>query len=195
MCTPICHAALFMHPLFRAATKHLPEKAFNQLIRKPLLKLLQQIGKGSMDNIHQFNLQCARYRQNLSPYNAPFFQSNGLSNWWSSLNQEQDQGNARNFIRMGIRLASILPHAADVERLFSLLGLFNTPLRASISIQGLESSAKVRMFYKDRTRYGFLITFTFQLACGLHHASVTLGHLCRPCTFVKMKHACTKHCK
>ena len=47
---------------------------------------------------------------------------------------------------MALRLLAIVPHAADVERLFSMMGWFNSDRRASMSKEVLEMLAKVKMY-------------------------------------------------
>lgn len=45
---------------------------------------------------------------------------------------------------MAIALASIVPHAADVERLFSDLGGIQTPRRNNMTVHTMEKTGKIR---------------------------------------------------
>ncbi|KAJ7148872.1 hypothetical protein C8R46DRAFT_885267, partial [Mycena filopes] len=66
--------------------------------------------------------------------------SRNAREWWEDVTAENHEG-----IRdLGIVLASIVPHSADVERLFSDLGGINTPRRSTMTVANMEKTGKIR---------------------------------------------------
>ncbi|KAJ6540757.1 ribonuclease H-like domain-containing protein [Mycena capillaripes] len=60
--------------------------------------------------------------------------------WWGDVTKENHEA-----IRdLAIVLASIVPHSADVERLFSDLGGIQTPRHNSMTVQNMEKTGKIR---------------------------------------------------
>ena len=138
---PICHLALFLHPQF----KHVFTLAgsYTANVCKPACQLLQKIRHGSVANMQALVSELALYRDSSAPYDLPFVAGMSLSAWW-----HQVHGAASPYlVKIAILLADICPHAADVERLFSIMGNFHTPRRGNLSASGLEMMSKLKIFY------------------------------------------------
>lgn len=81
---------------------------------------------GSMERLGQ---QLFYYRLGRPPYNAPFVKPFVLLDWWSGLAGDS----TREIVGLACVLASVVPHAAEVERMFSSMGLQQTKLRNRLS--------------------------------------------------------------
>lgn len=140
--TPICHLALFLHPKFKGAFDK--PGSYMQNVLEVALKLLQKLGKGSKEKMKELVAELASYRAGHAPYDQPWVDSMSLSAWWKAVKGCQ----SRVLVDMARLLAAICPHSADVERLFSIMGWYHSPGRASLL------SSKVSMMCKIRTAYG-----------------------------------------
>ncbi|KAF8167043.1 hypothetical protein K438DRAFT_1525016, partial [Mycena galopus ATCC 62051] len=60
--------------------------------------------------------------------------------WWESVPKENHAG----ICGLAIVLASVVPHSADVERLFSDLGGMQTPRRNLLGVETMEKTGKIR---------------------------------------------------
>ena len=138
---PICHLALFLHPQF----KHIftAAGAYTANILKPACELLKKLRLGSVANMEALVSECALYRGSKAPYDQPFIAGMSVSAWW----QEVHGATSPYLVRIAILLAAICPHAADVERLFSIMGNLHTPRRANLSSSSLEMMSKLKTFY------------------------------------------------
>ncbi|KAJ7148823.1 hypothetical protein C8R46DRAFT_854388, partial [Mycena filopes] len=85
----------------------------------------------------QLKIDLKAYHQCKSPFAGG---SRNAREWWEDVTAENHEG-----IRdLGIVLASIVPHSADVERLFSDLGGINTPRRSTMTVANMEKTGKIR---------------------------------------------------
>jgi hypothetical protein len=58
-----------------------------------------------------------RYRRGKAPYDTPFAADDDLRDWWDDLPLEGE--GAKEMTGMGLILSGIVPHGAEVERLFA----------------------------------------------------------------------------
>jgi len=68
--------------------------------------------------------QLSLYRNNDDPFNDddnPYTEQSTPVNWWTSLELERGKDPIR---KLALKLHAIIPHNADCERVFSILGWF-----------------------------------------------------------------------
>ncbi|KAJ7133924.1 ribonuclease H-like domain-containing protein [Mycena crocata] len=135
--TPIHWLALFLHPLCRklAVSDTVHGHSLDFMIETALAIALQW--KWSEEKALKLQEDLKRYFQCKAPF------AGGAKNareWWEAIPRDSHEG-----IRsLAIVLASIVPHSADVEHLFSDLGGIQTPRRSSMAVDTMEKSGKVR---------------------------------------------------
>ncbi|KAF9230404.1 hypothetical protein BU15DRAFT_83675 [Melanogaster broomeanus] len=130
--------ALFLHPMCRklAITQAANGRSMEFMIKVALeiakrLKWDSPTATKLVDDMRAYNLS-----------RAPFAggQANGLI-WWEDLPVSAEAHPLKN---LAIRMLSIVPHAGDVERLFSDLGSTQSPRRCNLSVQTFETLGKIR---------------------------------------------------
>ncbi|KAJ7449770.1 ribonuclease H-like domain-containing protein, partial [Mycena galericulata] len=135
--TPIHWLALFLHPLCRklAVSQTVNGHSLDFMI-ETALKIAQQ-WKWSAQKAMQLKDDLKKYYQCKSPFSGG---KKDAREWWESIPKEKHEG-----IRsLAIVLASIVPHSADVERLFSDLGGIQTPRRNLMAVETMEKTGKIR---------------------------------------------------
>ncbi|KAF8192079.1 ribonuclease H-like domain-containing protein [Pholiota molesta] len=133
--------ALFLHPLCHKLAVSTITKA------RPFEKMV----KSALDIAKQWRWTESRARalvENLQQYHqvkGPFVggHCNSLE-WWENL---PISGEKYPLKSLAITLLSIVPHAAEVERLFSALGGVQTPQRCNLTISTFETLGKLRANY------------------------------------------------
>jgi hypothetical protein len=135
--TPIHWLALFLHPLCRklavSETAHGHSLTF---MIQTALKLAQQ-WRWTEGKARQLREDLQAYYHCKSPFSGG---SKNAKEWWEAIPTGKYDG-----IRsLAIILASIVPHSADVERLFSDLGATQTPRRNGMTIEHMEKYGKIR---------------------------------------------------
>lgn len=145
MDTELHGLALFLHPLCRKlAIGHLAKGRSFETICKIALEVARKWRWGKdmasrlLDDLQQY------YRAQ-----GPFI--GGKANardWWESINIDTSQHPIK---LLAIKLALIVPHAAEVERLFSDLGGIQGLRRSRLTVSRFEALGKLRANYKRHT--------------------------------------------
>ncbi|KAJ6470538.1 ribonuclease H-like domain-containing protein, partial [Mycena sanguinolenta] len=135
--TPIHWLALFLHPLCRklAVSETVHGHSLDYMIEEAL-KVARQ-WRWEESKARQLVKDLKAYYHCRSPFAGG--QKNARE-WWEAVPKEHGAP-LRN---MAIVLASIVPHAAEVERLFSELGGIQTPRRSLLSVDTMEKTGKIR---------------------------------------------------
>ncbi|KAF7333350.1 DUF659 domain-containing protein [Mycena venus] len=145
--TPIHWLALFLHPLCRklAVSKTTHGRSLDFMI-ETALGLAKQ-WKWSAPRAHQLKTDLKAYFECKSPFTGG---RRNAREWWAEVPRENHEA-----IRdLAIALASIVPHSADVERLFSDLGGIQTPRRSCMTVPNMEKIGKIR----SRLSYELYVT-------------------------------------
>lgn len=138
---PICVLALVLHPRFRAAASY--QHHGIKYLCNAAGRLLQQLGKGSSKAISELSASLIAYIECTGAFaadEAPVNDSTDPQTWWKQI---PDEHVWLKFV--ALKVLEIVPHAADVERLFSMMGWFNSDRRARMSNEVLEQLSKVKM--------------------------------------------------
>ena len=140
--------ALFLHPLARALAissaphsrtlKHAYDFAFDVAERwnwskDTVTKLIQDIGK---------------YHRGEAPFAGGIADARA---WWNGLPITHGQCPLK---AMAVRIFSIVPHAAEIERLFSDLGGVQSPRRCRLSVPHMETLGILRNHYNGELSGG-----------------------------------------
>ena len=133
--------ALFLHPLCRKLAVSTIAKA------RPFEKMV----KTALDIAKTWRWAESRARalvENLQQYHqvkGPFVGGHRNSlEWWENL---PISGEKYPIKALAITLLSVVPHAGEVERLFSALGGVQTPRRCNLAIDNFETLGKLRSNY------------------------------------------------
>ncbi|KAJ7175574.1 ribonuclease H-like domain-containing protein, partial [Mycena filopes] len=135
--TPIHWLALFLHPLCRklAVSQTVNGHSVDFMV-ETALKIARQ-WKWTSVRAMQLKDDLKAYHQARSPFAGA---KGDARSWWESVPKEGHEG-----IRtLAIVLASVVPHSADVERLFSDLGGIQTPRRNLLAVETMEKTGKIR---------------------------------------------------
>jgi hypothetical protein len=141
MNTPVHTLALFLHPLCRKLAVSNAAKG----------RTFQQICRTALDIAHKWRWPEAKARlllKDLEQYyhcKGPFegAQADGKA-WWESLSVSQEKHPVKT---LAIKLLSIVPHAAEVERLFSDLTGVQGVKRCNLTVPTFEKMGKLRANY------------------------------------------------
>ncbi|KAJ7801203.1 ribonuclease H-like domain-containing protein [Mycena olivaceomarginata] len=135
--TPIHWLALFLHPLCRKLAVSETAHGHNlEFMVERALKLAQQ-WRWTEHKARQLAADLKVYYYCKAPFSGG---SKDAKGWWEDVPAGKHEG-----IRsLGIILASIVPHSADVERLFSDLGQTQTPHRNGMTVDHMEKYGKIR---------------------------------------------------
>lgn len=140
--TPICHLALFLHPQYR----HSAVRIWRNGIEKPALEMLRDRKLFTKGNADALMIQLQAYKERHEPFDATWVDGMSLLAWWKALLAFPS---SRVLATIAIVLASIVPHSADLERLFSIMGWFHSPRRSSMLSDKLGMMSKVRTYYSS----------------------------------------------
>lgn len=155
MNTDLHQLALFLHPLCRNLAVG---QAANGRSLKDMIKIALTIAHDQWD---WSRVRAEALQQNMNDYYSclgPF--SGGEADamrWWNSRPISAKEYPIKH---MAIILFSIVPHAAEVERLFSQLGGVQTTRRCKLSVRNFEALGKIRanlsqqLWQDERTRTG-----------------------------------------
>ncbi|KAJ7744901.1 ribonuclease H-like domain-containing protein, partial [Mycena metata] len=136
--TPIHWLALFLHPLCRklAVSNGAAHGPSLDSIIETALKIAKQ-WRWSAAKAMQLKADLKAYSQCKSPFSGG---QRDAREWWKDIPKE----NHESIRLLGVVLASVVPHAADVERLFSDLGGIQTPRRNNMTVETMEKTGKIR---------------------------------------------------
>ncbi|KAJ3501877.1 hypothetical protein NMY22_g18775 [Coprinellus aureogranulatus] len=133
---------LFLHPRCRklAISESAKGRSLKQICKIAMKVALQwrwDVARASLlvDNIKQ-------YHKHARPFNS---NSHDALDWWESLGLAPEQYPIKT---LAIRILSIVPHAAEVERLFADLGGVQGVHRCNLTVPNFETLAKLRSNYK-----------------------------------------------
>lgn len=146
MVTPICHLALFLHPKFRHAFDKAGSLVKN--VHLPALELLQKLRRGSPQNAKLLLAELALYKIGSPPYDVMWVKGMSLSMWWKAINVT----GCKLLVIIGRLLAAICPHAADVERLFSIMGWYHSDKRGALDYANVGQMSKIKLAYGSDQR-------------------------------------------
>lgn len=141
MNTPIHSLALFLHPLARrlAISQAASGRTLPFLI-KTALEIAQQ-WRWKKENAEKLITDLKMYSRCEGAFAGG--QADGID-WWKGLLIDANNHPLKIF---AIRILSIVPHAADVERLFSQLGGVQSVKRCNLSVENFERMGKLRCNY------------------------------------------------
>jgi hypothetical protein len=96
----------------------------------------------------QLVLQIQAYAAGAAPYNQPFFYGAGFNvrNWWRAAAISGHEM----LVGLAIVLLDIVPHAAEPERCFSLMGWYSSGRRARTSVKTMAMMATIKMHYEQQ---------------------------------------------
>ncbi|KAJ7735342.1 ribonuclease H-like domain-containing protein [Mycena metata] len=136
--TPIHWLALFLHPLCRklAVSNGAALGPSLDSIIETALKIAKQ-WRWSAAKAMQLKADLKAYSQCKSPFSGG---QRDAREWWKDVPKE----NHESIRLLGVVLASVVPHAADVEQLFSDLGGIQTPPRNNMTVETMEKTGKIR---------------------------------------------------
>lgn len=138
---PVCHLALFLHPKYRHV--FVVAGSYRKCVQEPACELLKKLRLASPTNIKALIAELAMYKEGEAPYDQAFVNGLPLTVWW----QQVTGTTCMLLVKIARLLAAICPHAADVERLFSIMGNYNTPRRAALLTYRLQMMSKLKVFY------------------------------------------------
>lgn len=138
---PVVVLALVLHPRYRAAA------AFFRAGQRELLgtaqRLLSKFGKASPEAVSSLNTSFLEYLGMSGAFSlseAPVDATTNPTTWWRQI----ARGHMA-LVFVALRLLEVVPHAADVERIFSMLGWFQSDRRCNLGDGSLEKVAKVKV--------------------------------------------------
>ncbi|KAJ6548592.1 ribonuclease H-like domain-containing protein [Mycena capillaripes] len=137
--TPTHWLALFLHPACRKLalsgdSTNGRGKTLDFMV-KAALKLAQQ-WRWTEDKAKKLVADVKAYNQFKAPFSGT---ATNAKDWWEAIPKQHEGIRA-----MAIILHSIVPHSADVERLFSNLGGIQSPRRNGWLVETMEKVAKIR---------------------------------------------------
>lgn len=143
--------ALFLHPLCRklAVSQTLGSRSFDEITKAALNIAKQWRWSSSQARLLMENLK--EYHRSKGPFTGG--QKDGLG-WWQDLPVTAEKYPLK---VMAIVLLSVVPHAGEVERLFSALGGTQSNRRCNLSVDTFEKLGKLRsnysyqMYQRDRS--------------------------------------------
>lgn len=132
--------ALFLHPLTRrlALSQAASGRSFETMLMVAL-KIVKQ-WRWSEQRAALLVEDMKAYHQCKGPFSSS--QANALE-WWESLTISSRDHPLK---ALAVILHSIVPHAAEVERLFSALGMVQTARRAGLDVNTFEALGKMRSY-------------------------------------------------
>ena len=140
--SPLHWFALFLHPLCRNLA--ISSATHSQKIEDAMrigLDLASRFG-WTKDAAQQLVKNISAYADGCSPFEGGT--SNGLD-WWNGLPIKVSDYPLKS---MGIRILSIIPHAAEVERLFSNLGHIQGARRCNLTVPHMQTLGGLRNYYQ-----------------------------------------------
>lgn len=140
--SPLHWFALFLHPLCRnlAVSSATHSRRIEDAIRIGL-DLASRFG-WTQDAAHKLVKNINTYVDGSSPFEGGT--PNGL-NWWKELPVKASEYPLKS---MGMRILSIVPHAGEVERLFSNLGHIQGVRRCNLSVSHMQALGSLRNHYQ-----------------------------------------------
>ncbi|KAF7364213.1 DUF659 domain-containing protein [Mycena sanguinolenta] len=135
--TPIHWLALFLHPLCRklAVSPTVYGRSLDFMIETALGVAIQW--KWDMLKAMRLKTDLKAYHQFKSPFTGGH---RDAREWWGDVPKENHEG----IRELSIVLANIVPHSAEVGRLFSGLGGIQTPRRSTLTVSHMEKMGKIR---------------------------------------------------
>ena len=141
--SPLHWFALFLHPLCRklAVSSATHSRKVEDAMRIGL-DLASRFG-WKEDTARQLVKDLNAYANGSSPFEGGT--SNGLD-WWKELPVKSSDHPLKS---MGMRILSIVPHAGEVERLFSNLGHIQGARRCNLTVSHMETLGSLRNYYRE----------------------------------------------
>jgi hypothetical protein len=139
--TPVHLLALFLHPLCRklAISQAASGRTFKLMVETALSIAKQW--RWPKEKAWQLGEDLKQYNQCKGPFVGA--SKDGLD-WWENLPTTTDKNPLK---ALAITILSVVPHAGEVERLFSALGGTQTCKRCNLSVSTFETLGKLRSNY------------------------------------------------
>jgi hypothetical protein len=100
----------------------------------------------SEEQLREMMDQLGKYKAGLAPYNVPYGgESFDVRAWWESIGQSDPRSLV--LVQLALLLLDIVPHAADVERIFSMLGWFHGKHRSGLGVDNTGMMATIAQHY------------------------------------------------
>ncbi|KAJ3990836.1 ribonuclease H-like domain-containing protein [Lentinula boryana] len=145
--TPLHRLALFLHPLCRKLAVLEYEGFTLRDLKLTALTISKEKWNWSRED-------CAQLGQDVDDYYACRKGFEGGNKdpcaWWKSLTMNSEKHKLKLF---AVAILSIVPHAAEIERLFSSLNGIQSPKRNGLSIPTFDKLAKLRSYYAEEVRH------------------------------------------
>ncbi|KAJ6459106.1 ribonuclease H-like domain-containing protein, partial [Mycena sanguinolenta] len=135
--TPIYWLALFLHPLCRKLAVSQSVHGHSLDFRVETALGLAKQWKWSVSKAMQLKVDLKAYHLFKSPFGGGH---RDAREWWGDVPKENHEG----IRELSILLANVVPHSAEVERLFSGLGGIQTARRSTLTVEHMEKMGKVR---------------------------------------------------
>ncbi|CAB5365235.1 unnamed protein product [Rhizophagus irregularis] len=133
--------AFLLHPKYRASC--FQQKIFKKISREAINIWKDQFG-GGKDSSNLLLTQLNLYRDREDPFDDSY--TEGISNpinWWTSVELKKGEDPIR---KLALKMHGIMPHNADCERVFSILGWYLSKRRTKINIDRLQAMAQVHSY-------------------------------------------------
>ncbi len=109
--------------------------------------ILQRKGKGSLEALQMLYGELVKYKNGEAPYDSPFPSGLSLVSWWRAL----ELTTAGCLLRLvALHVAFILPHSADTERMFSLMGWYHSARRNRLGHASVTAMTKIKMYHGSK---------------------------------------------
>ncbi|GBB85484.1 hypothetical protein RclHR1_00120038 [Rhizophagus clarus] len=134
--------AFFLHPKYRATC--FQQNIFKSVIMREAINIWKNQCGGGKESSNYLLIQLGIYRNKEPPFDDPYVV--GIStpiNWWTSVELKKGEDPIR---KLALRMHGIMPHNADCERVFSILGWFLSKRRTKINIKRLQAMAQMHSY-------------------------------------------------
>ncbi|GAQ90649.1 hypothetical protein KFL_006670070 [Klebsormidium nitens] len=138
---PILHLALFLHPYYKAAAD---QRSQFLTISTTAVELWKNYGHSPAE-VKQLMHEMVMYKAGEGPFGlviAP--ETFDLRLWWQTVRNKQ----YNTLAALALIIADIVPHAGDIERVFSMMGWMQNDKRNRLGTGTLELMAKVKVFHQ-----------------------------------------------
>ena len=121
--------------------------------------------KYSAQQIGELVSEMQAYKSGKPPFNAPLGNLSAFQPklWWQGIDPRLT------IVQLAVFLYEIVPHAATVERLFSLMGWYHSDRRNRLGVDSTGSMTAIKTFYEQKPpRYVPCTRDTYaQLCCNV----------------------------
>ena len=94
-----------------------------------------QIRRHREEECNRLDQQLQLYLAGSPPFDQPVLQHSSVKAWW--LNLGTSNPSVVEIVNLAVFLLEIVPHAASVERVSSIMGWYHTPVRSQLDVDTL----------------------------------------------------------